>query len=362
MSDCSFKIGNVVVKNPVVSAPLAGISDNTYRIFSKAFGSALNFTEMISSYGIHFNSKESISLSYITEFERPCGIQVFGFEPEIILEAAQKMENTADLIDINMGCPVPKVLKSKSGGYLLNDEKRIAEIISKITLNIKKPLTIKFRTGWDKNNINIERVAKIAEANGAAAITIHGRTVKQGFSGEVNYEIIKDVKKKIKIPVIISGDINTPFKAKRVLDFTGCDAVMIGRAVKGRQWIFFNMLMAFCDKNYPLNSNINSNDNISDNINDNVGKNNIDENNLNIGLNHSNYLNYHPLLVWRKKFAELYLKFIIHFKGEEKAVKEFRKYLSWIFKGVAGIGKVKKKIFTISDYREAISIINSISG
>ena len=385
--DYSFKIGNVAVKNPVVCAPLAGISDNTYRIFAKAFGSSLSFTEMISSYGVYFNSKDSILLSNITEFERPCGIQIFGSEPQIIAEAAQRLEDKAELIDINMGCPVPKVLRSKSGGFLLQDERRIKNIISAVIFRIKKPLTIKARIGWDKNDINIERIAKLAESCGVSAITIHGRTVRQGFSGDVNYNVIKDVKRKVKIPVIVSGDINSPSKAKKVLDFTGCDAVMIGRAVRGSLWILFNILTAFYDKDYLLKLNINysddiyintfnSNDNINDNIsnsknikNSNAVKKGIykrDSNILNSDLNRydvlnkSNYFNYIPELDWRKKFAELYLKFMIYFKGEDKAIKEFRKHLSWVFKGLAGVGKKRRVFYLIDTYNQAIKTINKL--
>jgi len=347
--DYSFRIGSVVIKNPVICAPLAGISDNTYRIFAKAFGSSLSFTEMISSYGVYFNSSESILLSNITDFERPCGIQIFGSEPAVILESAQKLEDKADMIDLNMGCPVPKVLKSKSGGFLLQDENRVEKIISEVISKIKKPLTIKVRTGWDKNNINVERIAKIAESLGVSAVTIHGRTVKQGFSGDVNYEVIKEVKKKIKIPVIVSGDIDTPLKAKRVLDFTGCDAVMIGRAARGSLWVMFNVLMAF----YKFYSN----DQLLNNKDPKLKPKNNSNNN-----EYSNYFNYHPPLAWRKKFAELYLKFMIYFKGEDKAVKEFRKYLAWIFKGVAGIGKVRKDFYLIDTYDRAVKVIGDLNN
>ncbi len=237
-----LKIGNLALQNPLITAPLAGISDNTFRIFAKAFGSSLNFTEMISSYGVYYKNKETISLSFVTDYERPCAIQIFGSEPEILAHAAEVLEQSADLIDINMGCPVPKVLKTKSGGYLLTDEDKVKQIIKKVRERIKKPLTIKIRIGWDKNNINALRICKIAQEFGVDAITIHGRTVKQGFSGQANYEVIKDVKKNLNIPVIISGDIDGPLKAIKVLSYTGCDGLMIGRAALGKPWIFYNIL------------------------------------------------------------------------------------------------------------------------
>jgi len=329
----SFKIGDVLIKNPVIAAPLAGISDNTYRIFAHYFGAALTYSEMISSYGIHFNHTASQELAHITDFERPVALQVFGSEPDILLDAAQKLESNADIVDINMGCPVPKVLKSKSGGFLLQDEDSVERIISKIAGGITKPLTVKLRTGWDKNSINVFNIARIAQSSGASAISIHGRTVKQGFTGEVNYEIIKKVKESVDIPVIASGDIDSPAKARQVLDYTGCDAVMIGRASKGTPWIFFNILMSFK----------NGLDTVSDNQQ---------------GI--SFYDDFSPDIGLKKKFAELYLKFLISFNSEEKAVKEFRKYLSWIFKGTRGINRFKHKFFAINNFEDVSNIMDSL--
>ncbi len=328
--DCgpSFKIGNVEIKNPVVSAPLAGISDNTYRIFAASFGSALTYTEMITAYGIHYNHKKSLALADITGYERPCTVQLFGSDPGIIAEAAVRLEERADIIDINMGCPVPKVLKSKSGGYLHRDEDKIEKIIKKLSPALKKPVTIKTRTGWDSSSINVLNIAKIAESSGAAAISIHGRTVRQGFSGKVDYKLIKEVKEKVSIPIIASGDIDSPVKAAEVLDYTGCDGIMIGRAAKGRLWLMMNILMAIsgsCD------------------VNDEKG-----------------YPEFDPELDWKKEFSKLYLKFLIYFKGENRAVKEFRKHLAWIFKGIEEINRVKCEFFKIKNFKEAIGCIEGI--
>ncbi len=323
LGDYGFKIGNVEIKNPIVSAPLAGISDNTYRIFANFFGCGLTFSEMITSYGVHYNHTKTIRMANITEYERPCALQIFGSDADIMAEAAQRLEGVADLIDINMGCPVPKIIKSGSGGYLLRDSYKIKAIIKKIKDKIDIPLTVKVRLGWDKNNINILEIAKIAEANGADAISIHGRTVKQGFSGNADYNYIKKVKKILDIPVIASGDIDSGEKALEVFEYTGCNGLMIGRKSQGAMWIFLKILLC---------------------------------------LQYKKLSSLEPNLEWKKKFAILYLEFLIYFKGKEKAIKEFRKYLSWIFKGVRGISKVRKKFFKINEYNDVVDILDLIGG
>ena len=327
--DCihSFKIGSVSIKNPVISAPLAGISDNTYRIFARYFGSALTYTGMIASYGIYYNHRKSMALADITDYEKPCSLQLFGSDPGILAEAAVKVEDKADIIDINMGCPVPKVLKSKSGGYLLQDEVKVEKIIKKLSSVLKKPLTIKTRTGWDSSSINILNIAKITECSGACAISIHGRTVKQRFSGEVDYGLIKKVKEKIKIPVIVSGDVDSLKKAIEVLDYTGCDGVMIGRAAKGRHWLIMNILMSL--------SSVGTGNKLVD-------------------------PEFDPDVDWKKEFSKLYLKFLIYFKGENRGAKEFRKYLSWIFKGMEGLNRAKCGFFKIKKFDEAINCIDMV--
>ena len=321
----SFKIGDVVIKNPVISAPLAGISDNTYRIFARSFGSALTYTEMVTSYGIYYRHKKSLSLANITDHERPCALQIFGSDPVIIAEAAGQIENAADIIDINMGCPVAKVLKAGSGGYLIQDEKKVEKVLAGLSSVLKKPFTVKTRIGWDRNNINILKIAKIAESRGASAISIHGRTVKQKFTGEVDYKLIKEVKERIKIPVIVSGDINSPAKAKEVFEYTGCDGIMIGRAAKGRLWVFTDILLFILGY-----------------------------------YNRSKDTGFDPGTGWKKEFSKLYLKFLVYFKGENKAVREFRKHLSWIFRGTRGISRARRRFFEIEDMDDAENSIDNI--
>jgi tRNA-dihydrouridine synthase B len=322
-----FKIGQVEILNPVISAPLAGISDSTYRIFARAFGCGLTFSEMVTSYGIHFNHKKSCKLTEITDYERPCALQLFGSEPDIMAEAAKKIEMQADIIDVNMGCPVPKILKAKSGGYLMQDEDRVEDIVSKMARVLKKPLTVKTRIGWNGDNINIIRIAQIAENSGASAITIHGRTVKQGFSGKADYETISEVKEKIDIPVIVSGDIGSSVEAQRVLEMTGCDGIMIGRASKGTLWLFMDIFIHL--RTLRDDSKV-------------------------------NFMDFNPSYEWKKSFARLYLQFLVIFKGEYKAIREFRKHLSWIFKGVRYITEVRKRFFLIDSIDDALEIIDSI--
>jgi tRNA-dihydrouridine synthase B len=306
----TLKIGNLFLKGRLVTAPLAGVSDNTFRIFAEAFGSSLNFTEMISSYGVHYKNRQTESLSYITDLERPCGIQIFGSDPDIMAESATILEEKADIIDINMGCPVPKVLKTGSGGYLLTDIKRVGQITKKVRSRIKKPLSIKIRSGWDRNTVNAVEVSKILQDNGADMVTIHPRTVKQGFTGEADYDLAGRVKKALEIPVIVSGDIDSPVKAGGVLALTGCDGAMIGRAAKGRPWIFYDV--------------------------------------------------FDPDAEFKKSFALLYLKFLIFFYQEEKAVREFRKYFAWIFRTVRNTVRLRQEFNFVEDYEGAERIIQRI--
>jgi tRNA-dihydrouridine synthase len=315
---------------------------------------------MITAYGIYYNHTKSLALSEITDYERPCALQLFGEDPDIIAEAAVRLEDRADIIDINMGCPVPKILKAKSGGYLVQDESRVERIIKKVSSSINKPLIIKTRIGWDRDSINIINIAKIAESSGADAIAIHGRTVKQGFSGEVDYSLIKEVKEKVKIPVIASGDINSSKKALEVLNYTGCDGVMIGRAAKGRLWLIANILMAVCGLGMPGAGSADI-----DNNTDNTG--NADNKpaykDYYMGYNedyYACYSDFEPDIDWKKEFSKLYLKFLIYFKGEDRAVKEFRKHLYWIFRGEQEISRVKQEFFKIKDFAGAVSCIDEI--
>lgn len=236
----SFNIGNVLIKNRIICAPMAGISTPAFRKIIKEMGCGLIYSEMISNMGIIYNSKNTIDMLKINNEERPISIQIFGNTTESFVKAAKYIEDNIhpDIIDINMGCPVPKVaLKSQAGANLLKNPDKIYEIVSSVVNSVKIPITVKIRSGWNKENINCVEVAKIIEKAGASAIAIHPRTREEGYSGKANWDLIKQVKNAVSIPVIGNGDVKTIYDAKKMLECTNCDAVMIGRAAIGYPFI-----------------------------------------------------------------------------------------------------------------------------
>lgn len=235
-----WKIGNVEIKNQIVLAPMAGISNTAYRQIIKEMGAGLIYAEMVSDKAICFGSEKTLDLLKMAESERPIAQQIFGSDKESFVKAAKLIEEKMhpDIIDINMGCPVPKVaIKNQAGSALLKNPKLIKEIVSAVVSSVSIPVTVKIRSGWDENSINAVEVAKCIEEAGASAITIHARTRSQGYSGKSDWNIIKQVKENVSIPVIGNGDILSAYDAKRMLDETKCDAVMIGRGVLGNPWL-----------------------------------------------------------------------------------------------------------------------------
>ena len=233
-----MKIGNLELDNNVFLAPMAGVTDIVFRIICKEFGCGLVYSEMVSAKGIMHNNKNTQNMLEVADYERPAVIQHFGSDPEILGEMAKKTEKYADIIDINMGCPAPKIVKNGEGSALMKNPELIGKIVKSVSSATSKPVTIKFRKGFDDSLINAPEIAEIAEANGAAAVAVHGRTREQYYSGSADWDIIKEVKSRVKIPVIGNGDVDSPEKAKALLDHTGCDAIMIGRASEGNPWIF----------------------------------------------------------------------------------------------------------------------------
>ena len=235
-----WKIGNVEIKNKVVLAPMAGISNSAFRTIAKEMGAGLIYAEMVSDKAIMYGSKKTVDMLYMTDFERPISQQIFGSDKESFVIAAKYIYGNMkpDIIDINMGCPVPKVaIGSQAGSALLKNPDKVYEIVKSVVDSVPIPVTVKIRSGWDENSINAVEIAKVIESAGASAITVHPRTRKQGYSGKANWDIIKQVKEAVTIPVIGNGDINSCYDAKRMIDETKCDAVMIGRGVLGNPWL-----------------------------------------------------------------------------------------------------------------------------
>ena len=315
-----WKIGNVKISNQVVLAPMAGICNSAYRQICKDMGCGLIYAEMVSDKAITYNNQKTIDMLYMTEKERPISQQIFGSDKESFVEAAKYIEKEMkpDIIDINMGCPVPKVaVRAQAGSALLKDPDKIFDIVSSVVSAVNVPVTVKIRSGWDSNHINAVEVAKVIEKAGASAICVHPRTRSQGYSGKADWNIIKEVKENVSIPVIGNGDIKSPEDAKMMLEETKCDAVMIGRGVLGNPWLIKNIV------NYL------------------DGKEVIDVS-----------------IVDRIDMCLKHLKLLDSLKNEKLACLEIRNHISWYFKGIKGANELKNKVYQTTSIHDIILLLN----
>lgn len=301
-----MQIGNVTLANNILLSPMAGVTDMAFRVLCKRQGCGLTYTEMVSAKGLYYNNENTEVLLEIAEEEKPAAAQVFGSEPEVVAIAARgAAARGAAIIDINMGCPTPKIVKNGDGSALMRNPKLVRNIIRCTVNSVSVPVTIKIRKGWDENSVNAVEIASIAAEEGAAAVAVHGRTREQFYSGDADWDIIKQVKRAVNIPVIGNGDIQTPQDAKRMIEETGCDGIMIGRGAQGNPWIFKRTIEYL----------------------------------------ESGKLLPEPSFEDRIEMIICHMNMITELKGETTGVKEMRKHAAWYLKGMPGATRVKTEIY-----------------
>lgn len=312
----SFFIGNVEIKGRTVLGPMAGVTDLPFRLLCKEQGADLVYTEMISAKGIMYNNKNTGELMAVASEERPAALQLFGSDPDIMRDAAKRIEQADfDILDINMGCPVPKVVNNGEGSALMKDPALIGRIVHSIAKDYSKPVTVKIRKGFDRENA--VEVAQIAQENGAAAIAVHARTREQFYGGKADWEVIRKVKQAVSIPVIGSGDIIAPGDAERMLDYTGCDAVMVARGARGNPWIF-SRIKTLLEKG---------------------------------------------VLSARPGFDEVcsmiirHMDMIIDLKGEYTGIRQMRKHIAWYTAGFSGASALRNRVNRLETRRDIIMLL-----
>jgi nifR3 family TIM-barrel protein len=315
-----LKIGDIQMKNQVVLAPMAGVCNSAFRLTVKEFGAGLVCAEMVSDKAILYKNAKTMGMLYIDEREKPLSLQIFGGEKETLVEAAKFVDKntTADIIDINMGCPVPKITKCDAGAKWLLDSNKIYEMVAAVADAVDKPVTVKMRMGWDEDHIYAIENARAVERAGGKAVALHGRTRVQMYEGHANWDIIRDVKQAVSIPVIGNGDVQTPQDAKRMLDETGVDGVMIGRAALGNPWMIYQTVK------YLETGEL-------------IGE---------------------PTVREKMDVCMLQLDSLIDLKGENVAVREMRKHAAWYLKGIRGNAKVRNGINECNTRSDLVSLLS----
>ncbi|HBG5344219.1 TPA: tRNA dihydrouridine synthase DusB [Clostridioides difficile] len=311
-----MKIGNLELKNKVFLSPMAGVTDLPFRLICKEQGCGLLYTEMINGKALCYDDENTKKMLKIEEEEHPVAVQIFGSEPDFMGRAAEIMNDYSnEILDINMGCPAPKVVKNGDGSALMKNPKLAEEVLKAVVKNSKKPVTLKIRKGWDDNNVNAVEIAKIAEDCGISALAIHGRTREQFYTGKADWDIIAEIKKNLSIPVIGNGDVFTIEDSINMLDKTGCDAIMIGRGAQGNPWIFKR-----------INHYMNTGEILPE-----------------------------PTLNEKISTAIKHLKLAVEEHGEYVAVREMRKHIAWYLKGLRNSAKLRDEINKIEEYQEVVS-------
>lgn len=316
-------IGTVTLDNPVILAPMAGVTDLPFRLLCREQGAGLVCMEMVSAKAIYYGNKNTEELMEIHPRETPASLQLFGSDPEIISEMAKRVEEQPfSILDINMGCPVPKVVNNGEGSALMKNPKLVEEILTRLVKAVRKPVTVKIRKGFDEDHVNAVEIAKIAESCGVAAVAVHGRTRAQYYSGMADWDIIADVKNAVSVPVIGNGDADSPQKAKQLLQYTGCDGVMIGRAAQGNPWIFRETV------SYLENGTIPS----------------------------------RPEKPEKKELILRHAALQLEYKGEYTGVREMRKHLAWYTTGMPHSARFRQTINSMESMDELRAGVEEIFG
>lgn len=316
-----MKIGNLILENPLFLAPMAGVTDKAFRMITKPFGPAMMYTEMVSGKGLHYKSQRTAQLLHAEEAEGSVAAQIFGHEPEIMGSIAEEaLRFGAVMVDINMGCPAPKIVKNGDGSALMKNPDLAGEVIAAVVRAVNVPVTVKIRKGWDDGSVNAVEMAKTAEQNGAAAVTIHGRTREQFYSGKADLDIIRQVKGAVSIPVIGNGDITDGVSAAKMMEETGCDGLMIGRAAQGNPWIF-SQVLAYLQDGTILPP---------------------------------------PSAAERVAVAKKHLSRLVLYKGEHRGIQEGRKHMAWYFKGVKGGAHLRDAFHKANTLAQMTDILDAI--